>query len=37
MRPLVAQEHLAITTRMYREMGMRFWLEQAQAEMKELS
>jgi hypothetical protein len=32
-----AQEHLATATTMYREMGMRFWLEQAEAEMKELS
>jgi hypothetical protein len=28
-----AQEHLATATTMYREMDMRFWLEQAQAEM----
>jgi DNA-binding NtrC family response regulator/class 3 adenylate cyclase/tetratricopeptide (TPR) repeat protein len=32
-----AQKHLAAATTMYREMGMRFWLEQAEAEMKELS
>ena len=31
-----AQEHLTIATTMYREMDMRFWLEQAEAEMKEL-
>jgi hypothetical protein len=31
-----AQEHLTLATTMYREMGMRFWLEQADAEMKEL-
>ena len=31
-----AQEHLATATTMYREMDMRFWLEQAQREMKEL-
>jgi hypothetical protein len=31
-----AQEHLAIATTMYREMDMRFWLEQAENEMKEL-
>ena len=31
-----AKEHLAIATTMYREMDMRFWLEQAEAEMKEL-
>ena len=28
-----AREHLTIATAMYREMGMRFWLEQAEAEM----
>jgi len=28
-----AQEHLAIATTMYREMGMRFYLQQAEAEM----
>ena len=28
-----AQEHLTIATAMYREMGMRFWLEQAEAEL----
>ena len=27
-----AQEHLAIATTMYREMGMTYWLEQAQVE-----
>jgi tetratricopeptide (TPR) repeat protein len=27
-----AREHLATATRMYREMDMRFWLEQAEAE-----
>jgi hypothetical protein len=31
-----AQEHLTIATALYREMDMRFWLEQAEAEMKEL-
>ena len=31
-----AQEHLTTATTMYREMGMRFWLEKAQAETKEL-
>jgi len=31
-----AQEHLATAARMYREMDMRFWLEQAEAEVKEL-
>jgi tetratricopeptide (TPR) repeat protein len=29
-----AQEHLTIATTMYREMDMRFWLEQAEAEVK---
>jgi len=32
-----AQEHLAIATTMYREMGMLFWLEKAEAELRELS
>jgi class 3 adenylate cyclase/tetratricopeptide (TPR) repeat protein len=31
-----AEEHLAIATTMYREMDMGFWLEQAEAEMREL-
>jgi hypothetical protein len=31
-----AQEHLATATTMYRDMGMTYWLEQAQAEMGEL-
>jgi hypothetical protein len=31
-----AREHLATATRMYREMDMRFWLEQARAESREL-
>jgi len=30
-----AQEHLTRATTMYREMDMRFWLKQAEAEMKE--
>jgi class 3 adenylate cyclase/tetratricopeptide (TPR) repeat protein len=30
------QEHLATATTMYREMDMRFWLEQAEAEMRGL-
>jgi hypothetical protein len=30
-----AQEHLATATAMYREMDMRFWLEQAEAESME--
>src|SRR5262249_36040305 len=32
-----AQEHLTTATTMYREMDMRFWLEQAEAEMRELA
>jgi len=32
-----AQTHLTVALSMYREMGMSFWLEQAEAEMKELS
>ncbi len=34
--PGLAQEHLATATTMYREMEMRFWLEQAEAEMTQL-
>ena len=29
-----AQEHLTTATTMYREMGMTYWLEKAEAEMK---
>jgi tetratricopeptide (TPR) repeat protein len=29
-----AQEHLRIATKMYREMDMRFWLEQAEVELE---
>jgi tetratricopeptide (TPR) repeat protein len=32
-----ATEHLITATTMYREMDMRFWLEQAEAEMRELT
>jgi tetratricopeptide (TPR) repeat protein len=32
-----AQEHLATAVTMYREMDMRFWLEQAEAEMRALA
>ncbi len=32
-----AVKHLTTATTMYREMGMRYWLEQAGAEMKELA
>jgi hypothetical protein len=31
-----AQEHLTTATTMYREMDMRFWLEQADQELREL-
>ena len=31
-----AREHLATATTMYREMGMRFWLEQAEAAIVEV-
>ncbi|HEX6828150.1 MAG TPA: tetratricopeptide repeat protein [Burkholderiales bacterium] len=31
-----AQEHLTTATTMYREMDMRFWLEQAEAEVRTL-
>jgi hypothetical protein len=31
-----AQEHLTTATTMYREMGMTYWLERAETEMKEL-
>jgi tetratricopeptide (TPR) repeat protein len=36
-RPEQVQEHLTTATTMYREMDMRFWLEQAEAEMGELA
>jgi tetratricopeptide (TPR) repeat protein len=32
-----AREHLITATTLYREMGMRFWLEQAEAEIRELT
>jgi hypothetical protein len=32
----LAQEHLGTATTMYREMDMRFWLEQAEAEVAAL-
>ena len=32
-----AQEHLTTATAMYREMDMRFWLEQAEAELGEFA
>ncbi len=32
-----AQEHLTTATTMYREMGMTYWLEHAEPEMRELA
>jgi hypothetical protein len=32
-----AQEHVATAATMYRDMGMSFWLERAEAEMRELN
>ena len=32
-----AKEHLATATKMYREMGMTYWLEKAEAELKGLA
>jgi len=32
-----AQEHLSTATTMYREMGMTYWLEQAEAEIRVLA
>ena len=32
-----AQEHLATATTMYRDMGMTYWLEKADAEMRSLA
>ena len=32
-----AREHLTTATTMYREMGMTYWLEKAEAEMRELA
>jgi hypothetical protein len=32
-----AQSHLTTATTMYREMDMRFWLEQAESEVRELT
>lgn len=33
-KPTEADEHVAAATAMYREMGMTYWLEKAQAEMR---
>jgi hypothetical protein len=35
-KPEPAREHLTTAVTMYREMGMRFWLAQAEAEMRAL-
>ena len=35
-KPELTQAHLTTATTMYREMDMRFWLEKAEAEMREL-
>jgi Tetratricopeptide repeat len=35
-KPEEAQEHLATAATMYREMDMRFWLEKAEAESREI-
>jgi hypothetical protein len=35
-KPDQARDRLTVATTMYREMGMRFWLEQAEAEMRKL-
>ena len=35
-KPEQAQEHLTTATAMYREMGMTYWLEQAEAELRQL-
>ena len=34
-KPELAQEHLTTATTMYREMGMTYWLEKAEAELKD--
>jgi hypothetical protein len=36
-QPDQAREHLATATTLYREMDMRFWLERAAAEMREIA
>jgi len=35
-KPEQAQEHLTTATTMYREMGMSYWLEKAEVELKKL-
>jgi hypothetical protein len=32
-----AQEHLTTATTMYREMGMTYWLEKAEAELRQVA
>jgi hypothetical protein len=32
-----AREHLTAATTMYREMGMRFWLEKVEAELRQFA
>ena len=32
-----AHEHLTAATTLYREMGMAYWLEQAEAELRQLA
>jgi hypothetical protein len=32
-----AREHLTVPTRMYRDIDMRFWLEQAEAELRSVA
>jgi hypothetical protein len=34
--PGQAQQHLTVATTMYREMGMTYWLEQVEAELRQL-
>jgi hypothetical protein len=34
--PEQAREHLSTATTMYRDMGMTYWLEKAEGEMREL-
>jgi hypothetical protein len=36
-QPRQAREHVTTATTMYREMDMRFWLEKAETEMRELA
>ena len=36
-KPQETQDHFTIATTMYREMDMRFWLEQAETALKDLA